>query len=170
VLCILGAGHIAVPLAHLAKRTGFRVEVADDRVQFANAERFPDADRIVVDDFQSAAAQLTLGPNTYGVVVTRGHRGDADALTTLVGRNLRYVGLLGSKVKAVHVLSLLRQRGVLAEQLAAVHTPVGLDIGAEGPEEIAVSILAEMIAVRRGIDPAHCRSLKMDLPAGLLGR
>lgn len=170
VLCILGAGHIAVPLAQMAKRAGFRVEVVDERVQFANEERFPDADRVIVADFHSGAAQLTLGPASYGVVVTRGHKGDADALAELLGRGLRYVGLLGSKVKAVHVLAQLSERGVPAEDLARVHTPVGLDIGAQTPEEIAVSILAELIAVRRGVDPAQCRSLKMDLPAAIRGR
>jgi xanthine dehydrogenase accessory factor len=170
VLCVLGAGHIAVPLAQMAKRAGFQVEVVDDRVQFANEERFPAADRIIVADFQEAAAQLTLGSNSYGVVVTRGHRGDVGALAALVGKGLKYVGLLGSKVKAVHVLSLLRERGVPAEDLARVHTPVGLDIGAQTPEEIAVSILAELIAVRRGLDPTQCRSLKMDLPAAIRER
>ncbi len=170
VLCLFGAGHVAVPLARLARQAGFRVEVVDDRVQFANAERFPEADLILVDDFESAAHKMSLGANTYAVVVTRGHKGDADALALVVGRGLRYVGMLGSRTKAVHVLSQLRERGVEAEHLAAVHTPVGLDLGAETPEEIAVSILAEMIAVRHGLDPSGCRSLKMELPAALAGR
>src|SRR5687767_15793268 len=79
-LCLFGAGHVAQPLARMAKALGFRVEVADDRVKFANAGRFPDADRILVDDFAAAAAQMTLGRETYAVVVTRGHKGDAEAL------------------------------------------------------------------------------------------
>jgi xanthine dehydrogenase accessory factor len=98
------------------------------------------------------------------VIVTRGHRGDADAVAAVVGKGLKYVGLLGSRAKAVHVFSLLRDRGVTPADLACVNTPVGLDIGARTPEEIAVSILAEMIAVRRGADPAQARSLKMELP------
>jgi xanthine dehydrogenase accessory factor len=167
VLCLLGAGHVALPLARMAKGAGFRVELVDDRVQFANAERFPDADRIVVDDFRTGAQQLTLGRNSYAVIVTRGHRGDAEALEAVLGKGLRYVGLLGSKAKAVLILSALREKGVSAAELAQVHTPVGLAIGAVSPDEIAVSILAEMIAVRRGVDPARTGSLKMEMPGRL---
>lgn len=166
-LCLFGAGHVAQPLAHFAKRAGFRVEVLDDRPKFANAQRFPDADLVLVDDIANGAARLTLGPDTYVVVVTRGHKGDADALAAVLGRGLRYVGLLGSRPKMVHVFSDLRQRGVPPGELARVHTPVGLHIGAETPEEIAVSILAELIAVRRGIDPATSASLKAELPGRL---
>jgi len=166
VMCVLGAGHVAVPLARMAAACGFQVEVVDDRVEFANAERFPEA-RLLVGSFREAASQLTLGPNTFAVVVTRGHAGDAQALESVLGKGLRYVGLLGSRAKAVHVLSALRERGVEAQEVAAVHTPIGLDIGARSPEEIAVSILAEMIAVRRGVDPSLSRSLKMELPKAL---
>ena len=166
-LCLFGAGHVAQPLAHLAHLAGFRVEVLDDRPRFASAQRFPEAERVVVDDFTTGAAQLTLGPNTYAVVVTRGHKGDAEALRSVLGRGLRYVGLLGSRPKMVHVFQALVEQGLRLEELEQVHTPVGLDIGAQTPEEIAVSILAEMIAVRRGVDPARSRSLKAELPGRL---
>ena len=166
-LCLFGAGHVAQPLAHLAHLAGFRVEVLDDRPRFANAQRFPEAERVVVDDFTAGAAQLTLGPSTYAVVVTRGHKGDAEALRSVLGRGLRYVGLLGSVPKMVHVFQALVEQGLRLEELEQVHTPVGLDIGAQTPEEIAVSILAEMIAVRRGVDPARSRSLKAELPGRL---
>ncbi len=166
-LCLFGAGHVAQPLARLAKSCGFRVELVDDRVKFANRERFPEADLVLVDDFAAGAAQLTLGRNSYAVVVTRGHKGDGEALRAVLGRGLRYVGLLGSVPKMVHVFSALEAEGVPAAELARVHTPIGLDIGAQTPEEIAVSILAEMIAVRRGIDPARSRSLKAELPGRL---
>ena len=169
VLCLFGAGHVAQPLAHLAHLAGFRVEVLDDRPRFANAERFPEAARVVVDDFTAGAAQLTLGPNTYAVVVTRGHKGDGEALRAVLGRGLRYVGLLGSRPKMVHVFQALLEQGLRPEELERVHTPVGLDIGAQTPEEIAVSILAEMIAVRRGVDPARSGSLKAELPGRLKG-
>jgi xanthine dehydrogenase accessory factor len=161
VLCLFGAGHVAQPLARMAKACGFRVEVADDRTKFANEKRFPDADLIVVEGFEEAAGRLTLGRSSYCVVVTRGHKGDAEAL------EVRFVGLLGSRPKAVHILSALAERGVPRERLAAVHTPLGLEIGAQTPDEIAVSILAEMIAVRRGVDPSRTRSMKMDLPGRL---
>jgi xanthine dehydrogenase accessory factor len=164
VLCLFGAGHVAQPLARMAKACGFRVEVADDRVKFANAERFPEADALVIDDFTAAAGKMTLGAGTFAIVVTRGHKGDAEALRAVLGRGLRFVGLLGSRPKVVHIFAALEEQGVPREQLAAVHAPLGLEIGAQTPDEIAVSILAEMIAVRRGIDPATSRSMKLVLP------
>jgi xanthine dehydrogenase accessory factor len=167
VLCLFGAGHVAQPLARMAKACGFRVEVADDRTKFANEKRFPDADLVVVEGFSEAAGRMTLGRASYCVVVTRGHKGDAEALEAVLRRDVRFVGLLGSRPKAVHILSALAERGVPRERLAAVHTPLGLEIGAQTPEEIAVSILAEMIAVRRGVDPSRARSMKMDLPGRL---
>jgi xanthine dehydrogenase accessory factor len=167
VLCLFGAGHVAQPLARMAKACGFRVELADDRVKFANAERFPEADLIVVDGFAAAAERMSLGPRSYAVVVTRGHKGDADALQAVLGRNSRYVGLLGSRPKVVHIFTALEERGVSRESLARVHAPLGLEIGAQTPDEIAVSILAEMIAIRRGVDPARSRSMKMELPGRL---
>jgi xanthine dehydrogenase accessory factor len=166
-LCLFGAGHVAQPLARLAKMCGFRVEVLDDRVKFASRERFPDADAVLVDDFGPGAARLTLGRNTFAVVVTRGHKGDGEALRAVLGKGLRYVGLLGSKPKMVHIFSALQAEGMPAAQLAEVRTPVGLGIGAQSPEEIAVSILAEMIAVRRGVDPARAGSLRAELPGRL---
>ena len=167
VLCLFGAGHVAQPLSRMASACGFRVELADDRAKFANAERFPEADLIVVDDFPEAAAKMTLGPNTWAVVVTRGHQGDAVALESVLQRDLRFVGLLGSRTKIVHIFAALLERGVSRERLGRVHAPLGLEIGAQTPEEIAVSILAEMIAVRRGVDPAGSGSMKMDLPGRL---
>lgn len=167
VLCLFGAGHVAQPLARMAKACGFRVEVADDRLKFANAERFPEADLLVVEGFAAAAEKMTLGPNSFAIVVTRGHRGDAEALQAVLGRGLRFVGLLGSRPKVVHIFAALRERGVASEALAAVHAPLGVEIGAETPDEIAVSILAEMIAVRRGADPSRAGSMKMELPGRL---
>jgi len=166
-LCLFGAGHVAQPLARMAKEVGFRVEVADDRVKFANRARFPGADLIVVDAFPSAAAKMTLGRSSYAVIVTRGHKSDGEALAATLGKGLRFVGLLGSKPKVVHIFAALRESGVGAEELAKVRAPLGLAIGAQTPEEIAVSILAEMVAVRRGIDPAQAKSLGMQLPGRL---
>jgi len=167
VLCLFGAGHVAQPLARMAKSAGFRVEVADDRVKFANRERFPQADLIVVDDYRAAAEKMTLGPKSYAVVVTRGHGGDASALEAVLGKGLRYVGLLGSTPKLVHVVSALEERGISREAVAAIRCPLGIEIGALTPEEIAVSILAEMIAVRRSVDPGAIRSMSVELPGRL---
>jgi xanthine dehydrogenase accessory factor len=148
-LCLFGAGHVAQPLARMARACGFRVEVADDRALFASRERFPDADRILVADFATASESMSLGRNAYAIVVTRGHKGDMAALLSVLGRGLRFVGLLGSKPKMLHVLASLEEAGASPRDVAQIHCPVGLDIGAETPEEIAVSILAEMITVRR---------------------
>jgi xanthine dehydrogenase accessory factor len=121
----------------------------------------------VVDDVAAAAERMTLGPNAYAVIVTRGHKGDGEALRAVNGRGLRFVGLLGSRPKVVHIFAALKEEGVSAEELARVHAPIGLSIGAVSPEEIAVSILAEMIAIRRGVDPAQSRSMRMELPGRL---
>jgi xanthine dehydrogenase accessory factor len=166
-LCLFGAGHVAQPLARLARGAGFRVEVVDERVKFANRERFPDADMLLVDGFAAAAARLTLTRNSYAVVVTRGHKGDADALQAVLGKGLRFVGLLGSKPKLVHVLTELEDRGLAREALAEVRCPIGIEIGATTPEEIAVSILAELIAVRRGVEPDAIRPMRVQLPGRL---
>ena len=166
-LCLFGAGHVAQPLARMAKAAGFRVQVADDRVKFANRERFPDVDLLLVEDFAVAARQMTLGPNTYAVVVTRGHKGDGEALRAVVGQGLRFVGLLGSRPKLVHLVSGLVESGVPREHLAEIHCPLGIEIGAVSPEEIAVSVLAEMIAVRRAVSPSAIGPMKMDLPGRL---
>lgn len=162
-LLLFGAGHVAQPLARLAKSVGFRVEVADDRVKFANAERFPDADCVLVEAFAEAAAKMTIGRSSYAVVVTRGQKGDADALQAVLGKGLRFVGLLGSRPKAVHVMSELEERGVETAALAEIHVPLGVEIGAQSPEEIAVSIMAELIAVRRGVPASAVRPMKMEL-------
>jgi xanthine dehydrogenase accessory factor len=167
VLCLFGAGHVAQPLARMAKAVGFRVEVVDDRAKFANADRFPDADLVLVEEFPEAARKMTLGPNTYAVVVTRGHKGDTDALAACLGKGLRFVGLLASRPKFVHVAAALEERGFPAEEVGQIHAPLGLELGAVSPEEIAVSVLAEMIAVRRGVDPAAVRPMRLELPGRL---
>ena len=166
-LCLFGAGHVSQPLARLAKGAGFRVEVVDDRVKFCNRERFPEADLVVADAIAAGARQMTIGRNTYAVVVTRGHGGDTEALAAVLGRGVRFVGLLGSRPKLVHVVTALEDRGVPPEELAQVRCPLGVEIGAVTPEEIAVSVLAEMIAVRRGIAPSDVRPMRMELPGRL---
>jgi xanthine dehydrogenase accessory factor len=166
-LCLFGAGHVSAALAAMAKKAGFRVEVADDRARFASRERFPDADLILVEAFAEAAAKMTLGRHSYAVVVTRGHGGDTDALAATVGKGLRYVGLLGSRPKVVHVVAALEERGIAKDAVADLHAPIGIEIGATTPQEIAVSILAEIIAVRRGVGTSDVRPMKMELPGRL---
>ena len=166
-LAILGAGHVARPLCTLAAMAGFNVSVLDDRERYATEARFPEAGRVVVSAFESAAVTLGLTPRSFAVVVTRGHRGDAIAIASCLPLKPRFLGLLGSKAKMVHVFTDLIERGFSSEDLARVETPVGIEIGAETPEEIAVSIVARMIAVRRGIGVDRIRSMAAQVPARL---
>lgn len=148
-LLLFGAGHVSAALARLARTVGFRVEVADDRPEQASRERYPEADRLVTEPFDRAAAQMSLGPNAYAVVATRDFEGDKQALLSVVGRGLRFVGVLGSRTKAAKLQDALRERGVDAGELARIRSPLGMSIGAQTPEEIAVSIAAELVAARR---------------------
>jgi len=149
-LYILGAGHVGWQLGSVAPTVGFRVHVIDDRQKFANAERFPDAEEIVVDSIPDWLERTPIPASAYVVVLTRGHRQDYDALRLLAGRPLRYVGLIGSRAKVARLTDRLVSEGVDVEWLRALRAPVGLDIGAVTPEEIAVSIVAELVAARRG--------------------
>jgi xanthine dehydrogenase accessory factor len=149
---VIGAGHVGWHLARTAADAGFRINVVDDREKFANAERFPMADAVVVEDIAAWLHRADLPASAYVVVVTRGHTHDFDALRALAARDLRYLGLIGSRAKVARVFSALKAEGLPAECLERVHAPIGLDIGAITPAEIAISILAELIAVRRGKD------------------
>ena len=149
-LYIVGAGHVGFHLARIAQEVGFRVHVADDREKFANAERFPTATEIIVDDIPSWLNRARIPPHAYVVIVTRGHTNDLDALRALAPRELRYLGLIGSRAKVARIYDALREDRMPDEALLRVHAPIGLDIGAVTTEEIAVSILAELIAVKHG--------------------
>jgi xanthine dehydrogenase accessory factor len=149
-LYIIGAGHVGFHLARIAEEVGFRVHVADDREKFANAERFPTAIEIVVDDIPAWIARATIPAHAYVVVVTRGHTNDLEAMRVLAPRELRYLGLIGSRAKVARIYDQLTTDRMPAGQLTRVHAPIGLDIGAVTPQEIAVSILAELIAVKHG--------------------
>lgn len=148
---IFGAGHVGYYLARMAHDAGFGVHVIDDRAVFANAERFPFAASVVVDDIPQWLARTPLPPTAYAVIVTRGHRNDLDALRALAPRELRYIGLIGSRAKVARLYEqLLAESPVDPARLERIHAPIGLDLGAVTPQEIAVSITAELIAVRRG--------------------
>ncbi len=149
-LYIFGAGHVGQFVGRVAHDAGFQVHIVDDREKFANRERFPDAKEIIVDDIPSWLSKASMPASAYAVVVTRGHRHDLDALRALAPRPLRYLGLIGSRAKVKRIYDVLVEEGAQPEQLEHVHAPIGLDIGAVTPQEIAVSIVAELIAVRRG--------------------
>jgi xanthine dehydrogenase accessory factor len=149
-LYIVGAGHVGFHLAQLAHEVGFRIHVVDDRDKFANAERFPYAADVVAEDIPSWLARTQLPPHAYVVIVTRGHTNDLDALRALAPRDLRYLGLIGSRAKVARIYDALLAEAMSPGLLRHVHAPIGLDIGAVTPQEIAVSILAELIAVKHG--------------------
>ena len=147
---IFGAGHVGQSLGRMAHDAGFRVHVVDDREKFANAERFAPGIDVIVHDVPEWLATHPLPPTAYAVIVTRGHRHDLEALRALAPSNVRYVGLIGSRAKVKRIYDVLVEEGMAAEALKRVHAPIGLDIGAVTPQEIAVSILAELIAVKHG--------------------
>ena len=150
-LYIFGGGHVGYHLARMAAMVGFEYVVIDDRPEFANAERFPQAAQCIVEAPAKMADQLTLGENDYAVIVTPGHAHDYEVLRNLIRKPARYIGLIASKVKRRDIYSQLMQNdGITESELQRVHCPIGLHIKAETPEEIAVSILAELIQVRRG--------------------
>jgi xanthine dehydrogenase accessory factor len=148
-MAIFGAGHISMQLSRIANIAGFRTTIIDNRPVYANAERFPEASAIVSDSFESGFQNLTPTANTYLVIVTRGHQEDESVLRWAVRTDARYIGMIGSKRKIRAITDNLLSEGVPADRLESVHMPVGLDIGAVTPEEIAVAIVAEAIHSRR---------------------
>ena len=148
VLC--GGGHVSKAIAPLAKTLGFRVFVTDDREDFANPERFPEADMLVVAPPEEAIPQLPVNPNTYIVIATRGHRYDNVAAEAAIRTRARYVGLLGSRRKTILIFEDLVRLGLPIERIREIRSPIGLDIRARTPEEIAVSIMAEVLMFRLG--------------------
>jgi xanthine dehydrogenase accessory factor len=147
-LYIFGGGHVSIALANAAHTAGFAIGIIDDREAFANPQRFPMAVEIHT-SFEEAFAKLQPNASTYIVIVTRGHKDDMHVLRWAVEQPARYVGMIGSKRKVLSVYKALVLEGVAAEKFSKVHAPVGLDIGALTPEEIAISITAELIAIRR---------------------
>lgn len=151
-LVIVGAGHIARPLCAVGALLGFRVTVLDDRPEFATRERFPEAAEVLRADFADPFRGVPIRPDTHLVLVTRGHKYDFEALRHLLRlpRAPAYIGMVGSRRRTRAAMEMLLREGLPPDLLAAVHAPVGLDVGAETPEEIAVSIAAELVLVRRG--------------------
>ncbi|MBI4296906.1 MAG: XdhC family protein [Chloroflexi bacterium] len=151
-LLIAGAGHIAQALATLAGLLGFRVVVADDRADFASQERFPQAHALLVGDIEASIRSYSGADNTFVVVATRGHKQDYQAMRTAAGTKARYLGLVGSRRKVLLIFRQLIQEGVPLERLKDIYAPVGLNLGARTPYEIALSILSEIVMVQHGKD------------------
>ena len=149
-LLILGAGHIAMPLATMAKIVGYEVVVVDDRLAFANYARFPTADEVICNDFAAALEALEITPQTFIVIVTRGHRYDKVCLQKVVRQPAAYIGMIGSKKRVKALFAELEEEGIPKDLLQKIYSPIGLKIGAETPEELAVCILGELIQAQRG--------------------
>lgn len=149
-LIIAGGGHIAVPLARMGSMLGFRVVILDDRPQFANRDRFPVADEVLASDFGEALGSYPLDDQTYVAIMTRGHSHDMECLLQVIEAPVAYIGMIGSRRRVRGVLDLVREQGYSEDLLERVHAPIGLDIGARTPEEIALSVMAEVVKARRG--------------------
>jgi xanthine dehydrogenase accessory factor len=148
-LYCFGAGHVAVPTAHIASMVGFRVVVTDDRDEFANKERFPNAAEIRInEEYQNAVADIAIDEDSFIVILTRGHQYDRVVLEQALKTSAGYIGMIASRKKRDMIYSALIETGVSWEHLHRVHSPIGLDIDAETPEEIAVSIVSELIKER----------------------
>ena len=145
---IFGAGHVSLSVSKVATQAGFKTVIIDDREAYANRERFPEAAEIYADEYETIFTRLAPNSSSFIIAVTRGHRDDMRVLRWAAGTPARYVGMIGSKRKVIEIVKFLENEGIPAAQLTRVHAPIGLEIGAITPEEIAVSIVAEKIAVR----------------------
>lgn len=154
-LVIVGAGHIAQPLAAFGKVLGFTVTVIDDRSRFASRERFPDADQIVVSNFVEGLQRMDITRDSFVVLVTRGHVHDHECLRHVLNTRAGYIGMIGSKIRIRTVMRSLKTEGFSDEDLRRVYGPVGIDIGSQTPAEIALAIAAEIVDIQRGGKAPH---------------
>ena len=161
---IFGAGHLSYYISQYAKSLNFRITVCDDRAEFANKERFPDADNIIVESFGSVFDKITINKNSYIVIVTKGHKHDEIVLEKAVRTDAKYIGMIGSKRKVLTIFKHLKERGVPQESLSKVHSPIGISIGAVTPEEIALSIVCELVKIRRLGDTPGSNHMKIVFP------
>ncbi|MBZ5601088.1 MAG: XdhC/CoxI family protein [Acidobacteriia bacterium] len=159
---IFGGGHVSKSISKVANLAGFATVIIDDREAFANQERFPEADETYADEYEAVFPKLTVTSSSYLVIVTRGHRDDMRVLRWAVATPAKYIAMIGSKRKTISVIHELEKEGFPRSTFEKIFAPMGLEIGAESPEEIAISVVAEMIAVRRGPD-ADWRSLSKSI-------
>ncbi len=166
MLYIFGGGHISLAVARAAGAAGFGISVVDDRESFANAERFPMAQQLYT-SYEEAFAKIQPNASSYLLIVTRGHKDDMRVLAWAARTEARYIGMIGSKRKVLSVYQALEREGFSASEFARVHAPVGLDIGALAPEEIAISIAAELVAIRRNARNLPHKSIKLSQATSL---
>jgi xanthine dehydrogenase accessory factor len=162
---IFGAGHISKSLSKVASLAGFSTVIIDNRESFANRERFPEAAEVYAEEYEDVFAKLPVNENSYLVIVTRGHRDDMRVLKLAIGTPARYIAMIGSKRKVINVIRELEKEGLERPAFERIFAPMGLDIGAISPEEIAIAVAAEMIAVRRNA-PSNWRALSLSIYAG----
>src|SRR6266567_1821778 len=162
VAVIFGAGHISKSLCKVANLAGFSTAIVDNRESFANRQRFPEAAEIFAEEYEEVFPKLTVHESTYLIIVTRGHRDDMRVLRWAASTPARYIAMIGSKRKVISVVKELEKEGLSRDQLARIYAPMGLEIGAISPEEIAISVAAEMIAVRRN-PQSGWRALSMSI-------
>jgi xanthine dehydrogenase accessory factor len=159
---IFGGGHVSKSISKIANLAGFATVIIDDREAFANRDRFPEAEEIYADEYESVFPKLSITGSSYLIIVTRGHRDDMRVLRWAVTTPARYIAMIGSKRKVLNVVRELEKQGIQRTAFERIHAPMGLDIGAISPEEIAISVVAEMIAVRRGA-ASNWRSLSLSV-------
>ena len=169
-LFIFGAGHVGQRVAPVVKGIGFKVAVVDDRIKYASRDRFPDADEIYVDTWEEVFKKLTVNDSSYVLIATRGHNYDLACLRFAVLSPAKYIGLLGSRRKTRLLYETLEREGVDPRNFERVFAPVGIEIGSETPEEIAISIAAELVAVRKNLEVRPLKEALRHLkPAASLG-
>jgi xanthine dehydrogenase accessory factor len=149
-LIIFGAGHIGSALSNMCKMLGFITTVVDNRPEFASKEKLPWADSVIADDYQKALQDLSFSDTTYVVILTHRHVHDFEILDYCIKQPFSYLGMIGSRKKVANAFEQLKEKGVDEETIKRIHAPIGINIGAESPEEIAVAIAAQLVAVRSG--------------------
>lgn len=162
-LIILGGGHIAKPLCEFSAKCGFSVTVVDDRPTFANKQRFPEARHVICEGFDRCFPLLNINRSAFVVIITRGHRHDLDCLRQVLECDTAYTGMIGSRRRVRAAMEQLAGEGFPKEKLDAVRAPIGLDIGAQTPEEISISILSELIKYKRAITSSNWPELDMEV-------
>lgn len=160
---IFGAGHLSYHISRYAKSVNFRVTVCDNRVEFANKNRFPDASNIIVEGYESIFDKIDINKNSYIVIVTQGHKSDEIVLERAVKTNAKYIGMIGSKRKTLTILKNLQKKGISTKTLKRIYSPIGISIGAFTPEEIALSIVSELIKIRRLGDAPKTNHMRITL-------
>lgn len=159
---IFGAGHISKSLSKIAALAGFSTTIVDNRDSFANRDRFPEADEIFAEEYEDVFPKLQVHESSYLIIVTRGHRDDMRVLRWALTTPARYIGMIGSRRKVINVFKELEKEGISREGIERIFAPMGFEIGAVSPEEIAISVVAEMIAARRNPEPGW-RSLSKSI-------